>query len=273
MKSLNNAAPLIMGILNITPDSFSDGGLFNDIDAAINHGKKMIDEGADIIDIGGESTRPYSKRVSEVEQLERVIFVIKKLKENISERVKISIDTRRASVAEAALEAGASIINDVSGGTDDPDMIELCAEKKCPYVIMHMQGEPDTMQISPQYDDVVKDIACFLNKQLKECIRRGLSEDQLIIDPGIGFGKTSWHNLLILKHMKSFVDLGFPVLLGTSRKRFMGTICHANSPDDLVGATTATTALGVEAGVKIFRVHDVKPNRQAANIAWEIMKS
>ncbi len=273
MNLLNKETPLIMGILNVTPDSFSDGGQYNDIDAAVNHGKRMIDEGADIIDIGGESTRPGSERVSVEDQIERVVHIIKAISETIPAHVQISIDTTRSKVAEAALEAGAHIVNDVSGGNDDPEIINLCADRKCPYIIMHMQGSPETMQNDPTYDDVVSDIKCFLETRVSDCIKAGVDEKDIVIDPGIGFGKTRDHNLMLLNNLDAFVGTGYPVLLGTSRKRFMGSICTVNSSDELIGATTATTALGVQAGVKIFRVHDVKPNRQAADVAWAILNS
>jgi dihydropteroate synthase len=273
MNILSKDTPLIMGILNVTPDSFSDGGQFNDIEAAVNHGKQMIDEGADIIDIGGESTRPGSKRVSAEEQIERVVHIIKAICETIPEHVQISIDTTRSKVAEAALDAGAHIVNDVSGGNDDPEIINLCADRDCPYIIMHMQGSPETMQNDPTYDDVVADIKLFLETRVGDCIKAGIDEKNIVIDPGIGFGKTREHNLLLLNNLKTFVDTGYSVLLGTSRKRFMGSICTVNSAEELIGATTATTALGVQAGVKMFRVHDVKPNRQAADVAWAILNS
>lgn len=262
-----------MGILNVTPDSFSDGGKFTSLDAAVNHGKQMIDEGADIIDIGGESTRPGSERISEEEQIARIVHIIRTISETIPKHVTISVDTTRSKVAEAALNAGASIVNDVSGGNDDPEIIRLCADKQCPYVVMHMQGSPGTMQNEPKYDDVVNDIKQFLETRIDDCIKAGIDRNDIVIDPGIGFGKTVEHNLTLLRNLKVFVDTGHTVLLGTSRKRFMGTICTVNTPDELVGATAATTALGVQAGVKIFRVHDVKANRQAADVAWAILNS
>ena len=273
MKLLSNERPLIMGILNVTPDSFSDGGMFTGLNAAVNHGKKMIDEGADIIDIGGESTRPGSERVSAEEQIKRVVHIIEKISETKPDSVQISIDTTRADVAEAALDAGASIVNDVSGGNDDPNIISLCAERGCPYIIMHMQGTPETMQDNPSYDDVVAEIKSFLVNRAEKCINAGIDKDNLCIDPGIGFGKTFQHNLTLLRNLDSYVDTGYTVLLGTSRKRFMGSICNVNSPEELIGATTATTTLGVMAGVKIFRVHDVKPNRQAADVSWAILNN
>jgi dihydropteroate synthase len=273
MNNLNNKTPLIMGILNVTPDSFSDGGNYTEVYAAINQGKRMIDEGADIIDIGGESTRPGSERVSVEDQIDRVVHIIKAISETIPEHVRISIDTTRSKVAEAALDAGAHIVNDVSGGNDDPEIIKLCADKSCPYIIMHMQGSPETMQNDPSYNDVVADIKSFLETRVNDCIKAGIKQNNIVIDPGIGFGKTREHNLTILNNLKAFVDTGYSVLLGTSRKRFMGSICTVNSPDELIGATTATTALGVQAGVNIFRVHDVKENRQAADVAWAILNS
>lgn len=263
--------PLIMGILNATPDSFSDGGKFNSLENAINQGKRMIDEGADIIDIGGESTRPGSKRVSVEDQIERVVDIIKAISEHKPSHVEISIDTTRSQVAAAALDAGATIVNDVSGGNDDIEMLALCADRHCPYIIMHMLGEPTNMQNNPSYDDVVKDIKNFLESRAEDCLKAGVDAKNIIIDPGIGFGKTREHNLILLNNLSAYTETGYDVLLGTSRKRFMGSICTVNSPDELVGATTATTALGVQAGVKIFRVHDVKPNRQAADVAWEIL--
>lgn len=273
MSIFNREGPLIMGILNVTPDSFSDGGKFTELADAINHGKQMIDEGADIIDIGGESTRPGSQRVSAAEQIARVVHIIEGISDNLPEHVSISIDTTRAEVAEAALNAGASIVNDVSGGNDDPAIIELCADKACPYIIMHMQGTPETMQDNPTYDDVVADIESFLVTRAEQCLKKGIAKNNLCIDPGIGFGKTRDHNLMLLNNLDKYVATGYPVLLGTSRKRFMGTICSVNSPEELVGATTATTTLGVMKGVKLFRVHDIKPNRQAADLAWAIMNS
>ena len=273
MNILQQSKPLIMGILNVTPDSFSDGGKYNDLDTAIRHGKQMIDEGADIIDIGGESTRPGSERVSPQEQINRVVNIIEAINETMPEHVEISIDTTRSEVAEAALHAGATIVNDVSGGNDDPAVIDLCVEKKCPYIIMHMQGTPGTMQDNPTYDDVVKEIEQFLISRAELCLDKGIKKENLCIDPGIGFGKTREHNLLLLNNLDKYVATGYPVLLGTSRKRFMGTICKVNTPEELIGATTATTALGIINGVKIFRVHDVKPNRQAADVAWAIMNA
>jgi len=263
--------PQIMGILNVTPDSFSDGGQYDSLDSAVVQGKRMINEGADIIDIGGESTRPGSKRISSEEQIERVVHIIKAINETKPKNIRISIDTTRSDVAEAAINAGAEIVNDVSGGNDDPEIIQLCDDRKCSYIIMHMQGTPETMQNNPTYNNVVSEILFFLETKAEECIKAGINEDKIIIDPGIGFGKTSIHNLILLNNLNIFVNSGYSVLLGASRKRFMGDICKVDTPLELIGATTATTAIGVQAGVKIFRVHDVKENRQAADTAWVIL--
>ena len=273
MNNFLKNKPQIMGILNVTPDSFSDGGKFDNLDTAISQGKKMIDEGADIIDIGGESTRPGSKRVSSSEQIERVVHIIKAISETKPKNIRISIDTTRSDVAEAALNAGAEIINDVSGGNDDPEIIGLCADKRCPYIIMHMQGTPETMQNNPSYNDVVSEILHFLQARAEKCEKIGIDKNNIIIDPGIGFGKTSEHNLILLNNLNIFVNTGYSVLLGASRKRFMGEICNVGLPLELIGATAATTVLGVLAGVEIFRVHDVMPNRQAADTAWTILNS
>ena len=271
MNNLEKNKPQIMGILNVTPDSFSDGGKFDSLDSAISQGKKMIDEGANIIDVGGESSRPGSKRVSSSEQIERVVHIINAIGKTKPKDVRISIDTTRSDVAEAALNVGAEIVNDISGGNDDPEIIRLCADKKCPYIIMHMQGTPETMQNNPTYKDILSEILYFLETRADECIKAGIKKNNIIIDPGIGFGKTSEHNLVLLNNLNAFVNTGYPVLLGASRKRFMGEICNVDLPSELIGATTATTVLGVIAGVQLFRVHDVMPNRQAADTAWSIL--
>jgi len=271
MDNMITNKPQIMGILNVTPDSFSDGGQFDSLDAAVEQGKHMINEGADIIDIGGESTRPGSKRISSEEQIERIAHIIQAISETKPKNVQISVDTTRSAVAEAAINAGAEIVNDISGGNDDPEIIQLCVDRECPYIIMHMQGTPETMQNNPTYNNVVAEILLFLQSRAEVCIKAGISESNIIIDPGIGFGKTSEHNLTLLNNLNTFVETGYSVLLGASRKRFMGSICDVDRPSELIGATTATTVLGVNTGVKIFRVHDVKENRQAADTAWAIL--
>jgi dihydropteroate synthase len=271
MIKLDYDHPIIMGILNVTPDSFSDGGQFQHIEVAVKHALKMIDEGADIIDVGGESTRPGSARVSADEQKKRVLAVIKMLSAKIPEKIFISIDTTLSEVAREALEAGASIINDVSAGRDDPGMFQLAAQEQCPCILMHMQGTPETMQANPVYDDVVEEIRSFLIERAETAINAGIKKENIILDPGIGFGKTREHNLELLANLHRFTDTGFPVVLGTSRKRFMDALTGGATPDQLTGATCATTALGVAAGVKLFRVHDVKENRQAADMTWAIV--
>ena len=270
MNGLDYSRPMIMGILNVTPDSFSDGGQYQDINVAVEHAMGMVQQGADIIDIGGESTRPGSERVNADEQIKRTSQIIKELHKILPKEIAISIDTTLSDVASAGLEAGASIINDISAGRDDPNLISLAAENNCPYIMMHMQGTPQTMQDNPAYDDVVKEIISFLQEQATYAQSRGIKKENIIIDPGIGFGKTQQHNLEIMRNLDKFVATGFPVLLGTSRKRFMKEICKSEDPGQLLGATCATTILGVQAGVKIFRVHDVQANRQAADIAWSI---
>ncbi|MEE2766442.1 MAG: dihydropteroate synthase [Pseudomonadota bacterium] len=265
---LRQDKPLIMGILNLTPDSFSDGGSHTDRGNAVQFALKMVREGADIIDVGGESTRPGSKRVSATEQIRRVESVISSLRKTLPAEVPISIDTTRSEVAHAAVDAGASILNDVTAGCDDNQMFSLAADRNIPLVLMHMQGTPQTMQHDPNYDDVVGEISSFLVQQARQAEQAGVSERNIVIDPGIGFGKTRNHNMELMANLKSFVNIGYPVLLGTSRKRFLGSISKETEARNLVGATCATTVLGVQAGVRIFRVHDVLPNRQAADVAF-----
>ena len=271
MINLNNDCPLIMGILNVTPDSFSDGGKFLDTRTAVNHAMRMIEEGADIIDIGGESTRPGSERVSAGEQIQRVLPIIEAICKNKPENISISIDTTLAGVAEAALHAGANMVNDISAGRDDPSMFSLLAVHQCSYVMMHMQGTPVNMQDNPVYTNVVNEVKKFLLERADAAIAAGVLKNNIIIDPGIGFGKTKEHNLEIMSRLDQFVNTGYPVLLGTSRKRFIGSICANTAVEQLTGATCATTVLGVAAGMKIFRVHDVRENRQAADVAWAIL--
>lgn len=262
--------PLLMGVLNVTPDSFSDGGLHHDLDAAVARAREMADLGADIIDIGGESTRPGADRVSMDEQLRRVIPVIRQLQQELPAELPISIDTTSTQVAGAALEQGATVVNDISAGRDDPGMFSLVAEAGTPYIIMHMQGTPRTMQDNPRYDDAVAEIRSFLLERAAAAEEAGVRQDNLVIDPGIGFGKSKRDNLDIIINLESFTTTGYKVMLGASRKRFMGSICDITEYSELVGATCATTAIGVFAGVNIFRVHDIKENRQALDVAWAL---
>lgn len=268
----NATRPQIMGILNVTPDSFSDGGRYTGVEAAVRQAQTMIDEGADIIDVGGESTRPGSKPVSADEQIRRVIPAITAIRD-ISPTIRISIDTTSSEVAAAALWAGATLINDISAGLGDPKMLPLAAASETPIVLMHMQGTPQTMQENPYYDDAVAEVKAALQGRIVEALAAGVKPGNIVIDPGIGFGKRKQDNLELLAHLEQFVALGYPVLLGTSRKRFMGNICNVAEPSELVTASAVTTALGVMAGVTMFRVHDVKANRQAADVAWAIKQS
>ncbi|MDT4331616.1 dihydropteroate synthase [Methylomonas sp. MS20] len=267
-----NAKPRLMGILNVTPDSFSDGGRFTGLAAAIRQAETMLEEGADIIDIGGESTRPGSEPVSADEQIRRVVPAIGAIAK-LGRPVTISIDTMLAPVAAAALDAGAEWINDVSGGLGDPCMLDLAAERGASIILMHMQGTPKTMQDAPHYQDVVGEVETFLKQRVDAALAAGIPRENIAIDPGIGFGKRKQDNLALLAHLDRFVALGWPVLLGTSRKRFMGGICNVEQPAELVTATAVTTALGVMAGVQLFRVHDVKANRQALDVAWAIKQA
>ncbi len=259
-----------MGILNITPDSFSDGGLYASVDPALAQVRKMLTEGVDIIDIGGESTRPGSDSVSKEQQIARVAPVIKAIRENVSDTVLISIDTTLSDVAKAALDAGANIINDISAGQDDANILSLASERGVPIILMHMQGDPKTMQDNPSYTNVVSEVIESLKRRVQDALQAGITIENIVIDPGIGFGKRKEHNIELLAHLPELVNIGYPVLLGTSRKRFMGSICDVTEPAELVTATAVTTALGVMAGVSVFRVHDVKENRQAADVAWAI---
>lgn len=262
--------PRMMGILNVTPDSFSDGGHYLGLDAAVSQGMDMLNQGADLIDVGGESTRPGARPVPAEEQKRRVLDVIRRLRERISSAVPISIDTTSAQVARAALDAGANWINDTSAGCDDPRMLSLAAEYDVPIVLMHRQGQPREMQANPSYLDVVREVRDFLAVRADAALVSGIREDSILLDPGIGFGKLASHNLALLAGLGKLVELGFPVLLGTSRKRFMATLCGGIEPTALMPATCATTAIGVMAGVQVFRVHDVAGNRQAADIAWAV---
>ena len=244
---------LVMGILNVTPDSFADGGLHYDTEIAIARGMEMIDEGVDIIDVGGESTRPGADRVSEEEEQARVLPVIRALAES---KVAISIDTMRASTARLAVEAGASIVNDVSGGAADPDMFATVADLGCKYTLMHWRGHSKDMNSLAIYGDVVADVIEEVTVQLDKALAAGIKREDIILDPGIGFAKDSEHNWEILNRIEEFVALGYPVLIGHSRKRFLG----GDSPDGREEATVAVTQSLVGKGIWAVRVHGVKAN-------------
>lgn len=269
----SSGKPLLMGILNVTPDSFSDGGRFNTITAALSQAEKMLIDGADIIDIGGESTRPYSLSVSSGEQVQRVIPIVKAIRSQLSTTVQISIDTRLSTVAKLALSEGANIINDISAGHNDPTILKVAADYNCPIILMHIKGTPQTMQDNPAYEDVVADVIDSLQLSVERAKQAGINPDKIVLDPGIGFGKTFEHNLKLLAHLNRFVELGYPILLGTSRKKFLNALTATEKPEDLAIATSVTTALAVMAGVKILRVHDVKENRQALDVAWAIKQA
>ncbi|MES9970412.1 MAG: dihydropteroate synthase [Candidatus Thiodiazotropha sp.] len=269
MVKLDFSPPLIMGILNLTPDSFSDGGRYESR-SAIPRAMEMVAEGADIIDIGGESTRPQASRVDAAEQKRRVVETIQVLRERLPDGFPISIDTTLSEVAREAIDAGASMINDVSAGRDDPEMFGLAGAADVPLVLMHMQGTPETMQHAPTYRDVVSEVKSFLEGRVEAALGAGIKPESLLLDPGIGFGKQKRHNLALLAGLKQIGELGYPLLLGVSRKRFMGAISNRIQPEQLIPATCACTALGVMAGVKVFRVHDVWQNRQALDVAWAI---
>lgn len=260
---------LVMGILNITPDSFSDGGRFLDIDKAVAQGVKMAKEGAAIIDIGPESTRPGSEPVSAKEQINRAIPVIEKLLPQV--KIPISIDTRNYEVAKAAVDAGASIINDITALADERTA-KLAAGKNLPVVLMHIRGEPRTMQTEPKYNDVVNEVLNFLIEKAGAAQKAAVDKDKIFIDPGIGFGKTKKHNLLLLKNIDRFVSSGYRVLLGTSRKKFIGDLTGRKNPDQRIFGTAATVALAVAAGVSIVRVHDVAEMVDVVKVAKAISK-
>lgn len=261
--------PVIMGILNVTPDSFSDGGRFLAGDAALAHARDMVADGAAIIDVGGESSRPGAVDVPDDEQIRRVVPVLRTLRDHLPANIVLSIDTRSPRVAAAGFEAGATLVNDISGGAS-PGMLEFASRHGAALVLMHMQGTPQTMQLAPTYDDVVAEVRGYLAARARAACEAGVPPSRILLDPGIGFGKTREHNLALLRALPTFVALGHPLLLGTSRKRFMGAICRETVFEELLGATCATTALGVAAGVRVFRVHDVRANRQAAEVAWAI---
>ena len=269
--NLDYSRPLLMGVLNVTPDSFSDGGAYPSSKDAIARGIEMAEQGADIIDVGGESTRPGSSRIGASEQIRRVIDVIAGLNSELPGHVRISIDTTLSEVAKAALDAGATILNDVSAGSEDINLLKLAAKADVPVCLMHMLGKPKTMQDNPVYENVTKEVTDFLLARAKKAESLGVNGENIILDPGIGFGKRTQHNLELLRDMKELTGLGYPIMLGTSRKRFMGEISKQNNPRARMPATCATSALGVLAGVKIFRVHDVWQNRQAVDVAWAVM--
>jgi dihydropteroate synthase len=262
---------LIVGILNVTPDSFSDGGAFLDPEAACAQGLKLLEEGADILDIGGESTRPGAIPVSEAEELRRVVPVIAALRARTS--APLSIDTFKASVASAALEAGADIINDITALRGDPLMGPLAASRRAGLILMHMQGTPQTMQLHPSYpgEDVVTTVAKFLSERRAAALGFGVDASLIILDPGLGFGKTVAHNLALLRGIPMLASLGSPLLIGHSRKSFLGTISGCLTPSARLAPALAITSLAREAGARLFRVHEARPHREALRMTEAIL--
>lgn len=267
IKFYKNNRPLVMGILNVTPDSFSDGGRYFDINSAVEHAERMQREGADIIDVGGESTRPGAEKVSEEEELERVIPVIEKICGKIN--IAISVDTYKSVVAETAIKAGAVIVNDISAFSFDPSMPEIVVKSGCFAVLMHIAGNPSTMQRNPIYNNVVNDINDFFKLRLNFALNSGISLNKIILDPGIGFGKTLEHNLEIIRNIGKFSELGCPLLIGASRKSMIEKITGAPVSERDWG-TAAVTACCVVNGVRIHRVHEVKGMRQVCDVAYAI---
>jgi dihydropteroate synthase len=262
---------LIMGVLNVTPDSFSDGGEFFTTEKAIEQGMRMAAEGARIIDIGGESTRPGAETVSAEEELERVLPVITKLRETMPGL--ISIDTSKAAVARGALAAGASIINDVTGGRGDPEMMALAAESGAAFIIMHMQGTPRTMQTAPRYDDVVREVVDFFRQQYARALECGIASMAIAFDPGIGFGKTVEHNLALLANLERLRIHDRPIVVGVSRKSSLGKMTGSDALEDRLAPTIAFTALLRERGANVLRVHDVKENMAALRVAETLLEA
>ena len=260
----------VMGIVNVTPDSFSDGGLWLDHGDAIAHGSDLIDEGATILDIGGESTRPGAEPVDADEETRRVLPVLEGLGDA---GAQLSIDTTKRAVAEAALAAGATLVNDVSALRFDPEMAGLCAQAGCDVCLMHMLGEPRTMQRDPRYDDVVSDVKAFLEERLAFAMREGIAEERVLLDPGIGFGKTVEHNLELLRRLGELVALGRPVVVGTSRKTFLGRLTGREIPAERVAGTVATNVLALERGATVFRVHDVAETVEALKVATATLRA
>ena len=262
-------APLLMGVLNVTPDSFSDGGSYAGAGEAVRAALAMAEEGAALIDVGGESTRPGSDPLPEDEELARVLPVVQALAASLPGR--ISVDTYKSRVAAKALEAGASLINDISALRMDPEMVAVVRDADCPVILMHMLGEPKAMQSAPVYGDVVEDVYAFFAERLEWCVSNGLKEENLLIDPGLGFGKTAEHNLALMRGLDAFRSLGRPIVLGASRKRFLGEILGIDKASERDEATAATTVVAACSGAHIIRVHSVAVNRDAARVARAIL--
>jgi dihydropteroate synthase len=260
----------LMGIVNVTPDSFSDGGEFLDAERAIAHGRELAGEGADILDVGGESTRPGAERVDAAEELDRVLPVVEGLAGEGEATPPVSIDTSKRAVAEAALDAGAEIVNDVTALRAEPELAALCAERGCELALMHMLGDPRTMQDDPRYDDVVDDVKAFLSERIEFAVSQGVDEERIWVDPGIGFGKTVEHNLELHRRLGELRELGRPIVFGSSRKSFIGKLTGAEVGERL-GGTIASNVIAYANGADVLRVHDVGPMRQALTVAEAIL--
>lgn len=270
IAGLDWAAPKLMGVINTTPDSFSDGGSFHAAQDAIEQGEQLAAHGADILDIGGESTRPGADYVEIEAEIERTAPVIKGLRAAGSG--PISIDTRKAAVGNAALAAGATLINDVAAFTHDPALLQVAVEAAAPICVMHAQGQPKNMQAAPHYDNVLLDVYDFLAERVEAAVSAGVPRDQIIVDPGIGFGKTIQHNLALLRGLALLHGLGCPILLGASRKRFIGTIAGVPNAQDRMPGTLAVTLHGVSQGVQLHRVHDIQPIKQALDLHEAVVR-
>jgi dihydropteroate synthase len=258
-----------MGIVNVTPDSFSDGGLWLRHEDAVEHGRDLVAQGAAILDIGGESTRPGAEPVAAGEELRRVVPVVEGLRDA---GAQVSIDTTKATVAAAALDAGATLVNDVSALRFDPELAAVVADRGCDVCLMHMLGEPRTMQDDPRYDDVVDDVRAFLEERLAYAVSEGIAEERVLLDPGIGFGKTTEHNLELLRRLGELVEIGRPVVVGTSRKAFLGRLTGRDVPAERVAGTVAANVLALERGATVFRVHDVAENVEALTVAGATLR-
>lgn len=263
--------PIIMGILNITPDSFYKDSRVMDIKEAVNRTIKFIQEGAKIIDIGGQSTRPFSDEIPEEEEIKRVIPIIKAIKSEIPKDIYISIDTYRSNVAKLALESGANIVNDISGLMFDKNMVKVIKDYNCGVVIMHIRGKPKNMQENPYYEDTIKEIKEELNLRIEYALNNGIKKEQIVIDPGIGFGKRVYDNLIILKYIDEFFDFELPILIGHSRKSFIGKVLNLENPEDrLIGSVVVSSYLTLK-GINIIRTHDVKETKQTIDMIYAIL--
>jgi dihydropteroate synthase len=262
----------LMGVLNVTPDSFSDGGLFDRPESALAQARHLIASGADILDIGGQSTRPGATEVPLDEERDRVVPIIQALRRDRGCNLPISVDTNRSQVAKAAIEAGADLVNDVSGGTADPEMLSVVSELKVPFVLMHMRGTPQTMQQLTDYGDLIGEISALFARQIASAIAAGIPRHQIILDPGIGFAKTYDHNLTLLRELCAFRSFGLPLLVGPSRKSFIGRILERSDPKQRVWGTAATCCAAIAAGADIIRVHDIPEMHDVCRVADAIYR-